>query len=221
MISVEESGRTVEEAIARALAALDVSQEDVHVEVLAAASRGVLGLGARGARVRVTVKEGTATVARILAQRLLRIMGYAPTVAVEERARGIHVEVRGESLGALIGRRGATLDAVEFLLQLMTAKRIGDTVKVSMDVGGYRARRQRVLEDIARRMARRAQLEQREVPLEPMGPRERRIIHTALAEDPHVSTFSQGEEPLRRVVIAPKGQQAVSSDRPRDEPVEG
>ncbi len=222
MMSVEESGRTVEEAVARALAALDVSQEDVHVEVLTAATRGMLGLGARLARVRVTVKEGTASVARVLAQRLFRIMGYAPTLAVEERMEGVYLEARGDRLGALIGRHGATLDALEFLLQLMTAKRVGDQVKVYVDVEGYRARRHRALEDLARRMAQRVQREGREVPLDPMSPRERRVVHTTLAEDPHVVTFSQGEEPLRRVVIAPKSQQvSVSPDILRDAPGEG
>ncbi len=217
MMQVEESGRTVEEAIARALQALGVSQDDVQVEVLVAGARGMLGLGARDARVRVTLKEGTATLARVLAERLLRTMGYAPTVVVEERAEAIHLDVRGDHLGALIGRHGATLDALETLLELMTAKRAGDKVKVSVDVEGYRARRRRVLEDLARQTAQRAQRERREVLLDPMGPRERRVIHTTLAGDPHVTTYSQGEGELRRVIIAPKEQvvpptQDVSDD---------
>ncbi len=222
MISVEESGRTVEEAVARALAALDVSAEDVHVEVLTAATRGMLGLGARVARVRVTVKEATVTVARVLAQRLFRIMGYAPTLAVEERVEGIYLDARGDRLGALIGRHGATLDALEFLLQLMTAKRVGDQVKVFVDVEGYRARRHRALEDLAQRTAQHVQREGRQMLLDPMTPRERRVIHTTLAEDAHVVTFSQGEEPLRRVVIAPKSQpSSIAPDIPRDVPGEG
>jgi spoIIIJ-associated protein len=203
-MEIEESGRTVDEAVGRALEALGVSRDEVQIEVLAPGTRGMLGLGAREARVRVTIKDGVATVARSLADRLFRAMGYTPVVVAEAREDGIYVDAHGAALGALIGRHGATLDAIDFLLEAMTAKRTGKKVKVVLDVEGYRARRRKTLESLARRVAQRAQREGRAVALEPMGARERRLIHTALAEDPAVMTYSEGEEPLRRVVVAPK-----------------
>lgn len=204
MMHVEESGRTVEEAVARALEALGVTHDAVDIEVLVAGTRGMLGLGARDARVRVTIKQGAAGVARALAQQLLASMGYRSTVAVESRDDGIYVDARGPVLGALIGRHGVTLDALDLLLEAMTVKRAGEKVKVVLDIEGYRSRRQRTLEALARRIAQRAQLEGRAVALEPMGARERRLIHTTFADDPEVMTYSEGEEPLRRVVIAPR-----------------
>ncbi len=222
MTGVEETGRTVEDALERALAALGVSRDDVLVEILEAGSRGILGLGARDARVRVILKEGPATLARVLAERLFLAMGHTVTIAVVERDGVIYLDVRGHHLGPLIGRGGATLDALEVLLGLMTAKRSGEKVKVHVDVEGYRERRRRTLEDLARRIAERVQQERRELPLDPMDPRERRIIHTALAGHPHVVTYSQGEGALRRVVVAPKLTEArAAPPSADDEPVGG
>ncbi len=221
MTLVEESGRTVEEAVERALAALGASRDEVEVEILDAGSRGVLGLGARAARVRVTVKEAQGAVAHALTERLLRAMGFAATVSTREREGAIFVDVTGQNLGALIGKHGGTLDAIDLVLGLMVAKRVGEKVRVSVDVEGYRAHRRQSLEELARRMALRAQRERSEVPLAPMESRDRRIVHTTLADHPHVFTYSQGEGALRRVIIAPKVSEA-SGERPRHEaePVE-
>ncbi len=204
MRQVEESGRTVDEAVARALAALGVSKDDVQVEVLEAGARGMLGLGARDARVLVTLKAGPADLTRGLAEQLFRAMGYAPTVVAEAREDGIYLDVRGRDLGALIGRHGATLDAIDLLLGLM-ARRTGGKVRVVVDVEGYRTRRQRALEDLARSVAQQVHREQRTVTLDPMGPRERRVIHTTLSENPDVLTYSQGDGSQRRVVVALRG----------------
>jgi len=204
MTRVETSGRTVEEAVDRALAELGVTRDDVEIEVLDPGGRGVLGLGAREARIRATLRESPATAAHTLMARLLREMGFSGSVHVREQEGVVHVQVRGEHLSPLIGRRGTTLDAVQLLLGLMVARRTRAGVRVAVDVEGYRERRRLVLEDLARRTAERAVREGREILLEPMEAAERRIVHTTLAQDARVMTFSRGEGSGRRVVVAPR-----------------
>lgn len=200
----EGAGRTVEEAMERALMQLGASHEDVDVEVLDAGTRGMLGLGAREARVRVTLREGPAAAAHRLADRLLQVMGFAVIVRAREAGDTVTVEVRGQDLGALIGRRGTTLEAVEILLGAMVAKETGLRSRIILDVEGYWERRSAYLEKLARQTAERVQGGGRQILLAPMPARERRLIHSLLAEHPAVVTFSQGEGPQRRVVVAPR-----------------
>ncbi len=204
MTHVETSGRTVDEAIGRALEELGVTRDDVDVEVLDAGARGMLGLGARETRVRVTLRDNPAAVAHTLTARLLREMGFVASVHVREQDDAVAVQVSGENLGALIGRRGATLEALQFLLGLMVARQTRIRTRVVVDVEGYRERRRLALEDLARRSAERAVREDREIALEPMGAADRRIIHTTLAGTALVMTFSRGEGDARHVVVAPK-----------------
>ncbi|HLA24969.1 MAG TPA: RNA-binding cell elongation regulator Jag/EloR [bacterium] len=204
MKHAEGTGRTVEEATERALMQLGASHEDVDVEVLDAGTRGVLGLGARDARVRVTLREGAAAAAHRLADRLLQVMGFATTVRAREAADTVTVEVRGQDLGALIGRRGGTLEAVELLLGAMVAKETGLRSRIILDVEGYWERRSAYLEKLARQTAERVQRDGRRILLAPMPARERRVIHSLLADHPAVMTFSQGEGLERRVIVAPR-----------------
>ena len=204
MKHAEGTGRTVEEATERALMQLGASHEDVDVEVLDAGTRGVLGLGARDARVRVTLREGAAAAAHRLADRLLQVMGFATTVRAREAADTVTVEVRGQDLGALIGRRGGTLEAVELLLGAMVAKETGLRSRIILDVEGYWERRSAYLEKLARQTAERVQRDGRQILLAPMPARERRVIHSLLADHPAVMTFSEGEGLERRVIVAPR-----------------
>ena len=204
MKHAEGTGRTVEEATERALMQLGASHEDVDVEVLDAGTRGMLGLGARDARVRVTLREGAAAAAHRLADRLLQVMGFATTVRARESADTVTVEVHGQDLGALIGRRGGTLEAVELLLGAMVTKETGLRSRIILDVEGYWERRSSYLEKLARQTAERVQRDGRQIHLVPMPARERRVIHSLLADHPAVMTFSQGEDPERRVVVAPR-----------------
>lgn len=204
MKHAEGVGRNVEEATERALMQLGASHEDVDIEVLDPGTRGMLGLGARDARVRVTLREGAAAAAHRLAERLLQVMGFATTVRAREAGDTVTVEVHGQDLGALIGRRGGTLEAVELLLGAMVAKETGLRSRIILDVEGYWERRSAYLEKLARQTADRVQRGGREIVLAPMPSRERRVIHSLLAEHPTVMTFSQGEGPERRVVVAPR-----------------
>lgn len=206
MKAVEETGKTVDEAVDRALNALGASREDVTVEVIDPGTRGMLGLGARDARVRVSLVASPAAVAHHIAERLLRLMGFAANVHAREQEGIVSVEIRGQNLGALIGHRGSTLEAVELLLGVMVARSAGVRARIAVDVEGYRDRRRLTLEEMAHRMAERALREQREIALAPMDPRERRIVHTTLADHPHVTTFSRGEGENRHVVVTPRSQ---------------
>ena len=230
MKSAEGSGRTVEEAIRDALRTLGARREDVDLIVLDEGSRGMLGLGSRSARVRLTLlsemedEEGDTAVAEppppvrmateeareltelggAITSALIEAMGFHATVAAREESGQIHVAVTGPDLALLIGRRGQALEALDLLVNLIAAHRQGRRVPVVVDVERYRERRLEVLQDVARRFADRARRTGRPVALKPMSAAERRIVHTTLAEDGSVSTHSEGEDPDRHVVITPR-----------------
>ncbi|MDQ7842712.1 MAG: RNA-binding cell elongation regulator Jag/EloR [Armatimonadota bacterium] len=205
MRQVEASGRTVEEAVERALTRLGATAEDVTVEVLDPGTRGMLGLGAREARVRATLKESPAAAVQRVAERFIRALGFSATVRVREGADAIHVEFHGRDLGPLIGRRGATLEAVELLLGLIVAKAVDSRLRISVDIEGYWQRRRAWVERMARQAADRAERQRRPVVLPPMSARERRIVHTVLASRGGVTTASSGEGADRRVTVSPLG----------------
>ncbi len=231
MRSAEGSGRTVEEAIREALRILGARREDVDLMVLDEGSRGVLGLGSRVARVRLTLlsemeeEEGTRApsgaappasalvgaeaelveLAQSVTSSLLDAMGFHATVTGREEASQVYVSVTGPELAPLIGRRGQTLDALDLLVNLIVAHRQGRRIPVIVDVERYRERRVETLRDMAGRFAERVRRTGRPLALKPMSAAERRIIHTTLAGDGSVATHSEGEEPDRRVVITPRG----------------
>jgi spoIIIJ-associated protein len=226
--SAEGSGRTVEEAIREALRILGARREDVDLLVLDEGSRGVLGLGSRTARVRLTLlsemdEDGTAAPAAAgaraaapaaaelaqLSQRtviaLIEAMGFRATVNAEEEGGTVLVSITGPELAPLIGRRGQTLEALDLLVNLIVAHSCGRRVPVVVDVERYRGRRRETLEEMAWRFAERVRRTGRPVALRPMSSAERRIIHTTLAQDSGIATHSEGEDPERRVVIALRG----------------
>lgn len=204
MKSVEVRGKTVEEAIDEALKMLGVPREWVEVEVMDVPSRGILGIARKDARVKVTVRRSKADVAREFVEGVVRRMGIDAAVEIRRAGGAVHVDILGKDVGFLIGRRGQTLEALEYLLKMVTAGcETGDEVVV-LDVGGYRQRRERQLEDLAHRAAKQVMRTGRAVMLQPMDARSRRAIHLALQEHPGVSTHSEGEEPNRRVIISPR-----------------
>jgi spoIIIJ-associated protein len=236
--SVEVSGKTVEEAIAKALGELAVPREAAEVEVLSRGSRGVLGLGAEEARVRVSLlptrgeavpteapakappaAEDVAKVARELLQELLNYMGVQARVVVipgeppqgmleEEGPAPLMLDVRGNDLGVLIGRRGETLRALQYMTQLMLSRWQGRWLPVIVDVEQYKARRRHSLQQLARRVAEQVSFSHQPVALEAMPADERRIIHLALRNHPKVTTKSVGEGDRRKVTIIPRSQSA-------------
>ncbi len=240
--SQEFRGKTVEAAIAAGLAALGLTREQVEVEILHPGSRGVLGIGAEDARVRLrprvvpaappvgrereeeekhplepTLAAPDAKVAekaRRLLLDLLTHMGLKAQVQATwesepdqpQNPPALLLDIMGEDLGILIGRRGETLAALQYMVRLMLNQATGHWVNVVVDVEEYKARRERNLRQLALRMAEQAVATRRTVKLEPMPPAERRVIHLALRNHPGVTTVSEGVGDARRVTIVPKRQ---------------
>lgn len=205
MEAVEKLGRTVEEAVASALADLGISKESAVIEVLEEPSKGLFGiLGSRPARVRVSVRETPSYRARQLLEKIFEAMNLAVNLEIKEKDNDLLINLSGNGLGILIGRRGETLNALQYLVNLCVNKSQLQKKKVILDVEGYRQRREQTLERLALRLAEKAKQRGRNIVLEPMNPQERRIIHTALQGRDDIYTYSEGEEPFRKIVISPR-----------------
>lgn len=185
------------------------------VEVIEEPSRGFLGIiGSKDARIRVTLKKDKAELAYEFLTGLLHRMDLHGVV--ESRGQGDTrlLTVDGEDLGVLIGRHGQTLKHLEFLTNVVSSRGIGNIKRIFVDVAGYRKRKEKILEDLARNAARRVERTGRSTTLRPMEARDRRIVHLALQKNGRVTTHSEGDEPFRRVVISPrKNAGAVSRQR--------
>lgn len=209
MKSVEKTGKTVDEAIQAALEELGVKREEAKIEVLDEGAKGFLGiLGARPARVRVTVDnslDAKVNAAREFLAGLLERMNVSAEIETEiGEDQLVYMRMSGRRMGVVIGRRGQTLDAIQYLVNLVANKLPGPRARIVLDAEGYRDKRAETLRNLATRLAAKAKSERRKTVLEPMNALERRIVHLALADDAEVETRSEGEEPYRRVVILPK-----------------
>ncbi len=205
MREVVKGGRTVEEAVDAALEELGLGREEVEVQVLEEPRGGLFGLwrGSREVRVLVREKPDRARVAADFVRQVGDLLEVPLKVVAVEEDQVLRLEVEGDDVGLLIGRRGQMLAALEFLANRVAARAAGRGKRIVVDVGGYRRRRWEQLERLARSMAERAVRTGREVVLRPMSAQERRVVHLALADHPRVQTVSRGEEPNRQVVIAP------------------
>ncbi len=215
MESLEISAKTVEEAIQRALEQLGVSRDEVVVNVINEGRHGILGLGADEAVVRVTpltpeAKGDIAEVAKGAVEKLLTLMGVAGSVVPQaqphveegqEATASVALNIEGDDLGILIGRRGQALSCLQYIVRLIVGNQTKVWVPVIIDVEGYKQRRYQTLQALARRMAEQVVDRESLFTLEPMSPYERRIIHLTLAEHPDVITESIGQGDARRVVI--------------------
>ena len=206
MRSVEKTGRTKEEAVRAALKELGVGLEDVKVEVLENENRsGFLGMfQSKQVRVRVTVIEDVGKIAARFLREILVGMGIAARVEILRRPDQIVLNVSGTDLGILIGRHGQTLDAIQFLVGLAANRKAEEKKRIIIDVQGYRRRHEESLRRLALRMAERVRHERKKAVLAPMTPADRRIIHLTLQGQKEVFTYSEGQEPFRRVVISPQ-----------------
>lgn len=206
MTSVEKTGKTIEDAIALALSELEVSRDRIDYEVLEAPSRGFLGfIGTKLAKVRVSVKPiDPMKVAQDFLEEIFSLMKLEVNIEKITKQDGTIFNIRGNDLGILIGKHGQTLDALQYLTNL-TANREAETkVRIVLDVEDYRQRRTDTLTRLASRLGDNVKRRGEKVVLEPMSSNERKIIHMALQNDPRIVTYSEGEEPYRKVVIALK-----------------
>ena len=217
MKNLEVSAKTVEEAIQKALEKLNLGREEVEVTVVKEGKHGILGLGGEEAKVKVRplakMPEKVDETAKGILETLLERMGVEASVASQTRppleeggeaSDIVTLDVTGDDLGILIGRRGQTLASLQYVVRLIVAHQTKARVPVVVDVEGYKQRRYEALQALAHRMAEQVKVRGRPFTLEPMMAYERRIIHLALADDPDVTTESVGEGEARKVVIMPK-----------------
>ncbi|MDK2822989.1 MAG: spoIIIJ-associated protein [Clostridia bacterium] len=205
MRSIEISAKTVEDAIKLALEELQLSRDEVKIEVLEQPNKGFLGLlGNKNALVRVEEKYDPEKQAQIFLEKIFYFMHLKPIIEVKRTKEHTIFNLSGDNLGILIGRRGDTLDSLQFLLNLFINKKSDQKTKIIIDVEGYRDRRADTLINLATKLSEKVKRTGRKVVLEPMNPHERRIIHLALQDDDSITTYSEGEEPYRKVVIVPK-----------------
>lgn len=212
--AIEARGDTIEAAIQNALSALGCERDDVSVEVVQNPKSGFLGIGKVQAIVRVEYSASPAGKAKDFLEGLLIRFGAPAHIEVRENdeEKTIHLELSGDNMGAVIGRRGDTLDALQYLTSIVTNKGEDERWRVTVDTEQYRAKREAALVALANKTAQKALKYNKGVALEPMNPHERRIIHSALQDVEGVTTYSTGNEPNRKVIIAPEG---VQASRPR------
>jgi spoIIIJ-associated protein len=202
---IEKTGRTVDEAVESALKEMNLTRDQVEVEVLEEPTKGLFGiLGGKPARVRVMKKDSPSERARELLEKVMQTMNLNVDIEVNEKNEKILININGPDLGILIGRRGETLDALQYLVNLSSNKNMEKRKRILIDIEGYRKRREETLKKLAYKLADKARQRGRNVVLEPMNSMERRIIHTALQDREDIYTFSEGEEPYRKIIIAPK-----------------
>jgi len=202
---IESSGKTVDEAIESALGVLKLNREDVEIDILEEATKGFFGiLGGKPARVRVKAKITAAGRAKDMLNNVMQVMKLDVELEMIEKNEKILININGSDLGILIGRRGETLDALQYLVNLSANKNAEKRKRIIIDIEGYRRRREETLMKLAFKLADKAKQRGRNVVLEPMNSMERRIIHTALQERDDIYTFSEGEEPYRKIIISPK-----------------
>lgn len=205
MREVVKRGKTITEAIEEALIELGLSKDEVEVEVLEEPAKGLFGiLGVKDAKVKVTESINPEKRALRVLNGIFNCMNLEVKVDTQEMDGYIKVNLSGADLGILIGRRGDTLDAFQYFVNLAANKNAEKRVRFIVDVEGYRERREDTLCNLARRLADKARRKGKDVVLEPMNPYERRVIHTALQNNKDVFTYSEGEEPYRKIIIAPK-----------------
>lgn len=204
MNGVEASGRTLEEAIQRALEELGAARDEVEVEVLQDPRPALLGFGGREARVRVVRRPSPAALAAAFVTQVFELMGHHVEVDVAGGDEALSLTLGGAPARTLVGRGGDMLDAIEVLTALHLQRRLGRRVQVEVDAAGYRAQQEKTLADAAREAADRAVREGAAVSLDPMEPKQRRIVHLALRDDPRVRTASEGEDEHRHVVVIPR-----------------
>lgn len=205
---IDKSAKTVEQAVEEALRALSLPRDEVDVDVLDVGAKGFMGLGAKLARVRVTVKHNPERIAETFIKEMGMAMGLLIGVKTTVSEKQLDIVLTGDNMGILIGKRGQTLDAIQYLVSLAVNKGKAPYVNVVIDSENYRKRRREILESLAHNLAKKVKSTRKPVTLEPMNTFERRIIHAALQSDRSVSTYSEGADPFRNIVIAPKRSQS-------------
>ena len=206
---IEVSAKTVSEAITEACQKLGVTSDRLDYQVVEEGSSGFLGIGSKPAIIKAAVKVEKVSVedsAKNFLNDVFAAMDMTVVVDVKynEEEKEMDIDLSGDEMGVLIGKRGQTLDSLQYLVSLVVNKESEDYIRVKVDTENYRERRKETLENLAKNIAYKVKRTRRAVSLEPMNPYERRIIHSALQNDKYVTTHSEGEEPFRKVIVTLK-----------------
>ena len=207
MDMIEVSAKTVSDAITEACQKLGVTSDKLDYQVVEEGSSGFLGIGAKPAVITAAVKKRSVEeVARVFLNDVFQAMNMEVAIDIKynEEEKSMDIELSGNEMGVLIGKRGQTLDSLQYLVSLVVNKESEEYIHVKVDTENYRQRRKETLENLAKNIAYKVKRTKRSISLEPMNPYERRIIHSALQNDKYVTTHSEGEEPFRRVVVTLK-----------------
>ena len=198
---IETEGDTVEEAIEHALTELEATREQVTIDIVSEPTKGILNFGAKPAKIRATLKQDISSAPETILKEILSRMRIDAEVELSFVDGSTHLNIATDSPALLIGKHGQTLDAIERLLNCIVNKASLVKRRVFVNTEGYRERREERLIEMAHQVAEKVKYTDREVVLAPMSARDRRIIHVALKGDEVVSTYSQGEGEMRRVVV--------------------
>ena len=203
---IEISAKTVNDAITEACQKLTVTSDKLEYEVVEEGSSGFLGIGSKPAVIKARVKSSVEDTAKDFLKDVFEAMNLAVVVNVkyDEANNSMDIDLSGDEMGVLIGKRGQTLDSLQYLVSLVVNKNVDNYIRVKVDTENYRQRRKETLENLAKNIAYKVKRTKRPVSLEPMNPYERRIIHSALQNDKYVTTHSEGDEPFRHVVVVLK-----------------
>ena len=200
---VEFKGKTKDEALMQASVELGVPSTDLEYEVVSEETKGFLGIGSKPCIIKARRKKTFIDEIREYLESLFKAMDIQTEIQIEfdETENVLSINLEGPEMGILIGKRGQTLDALQYIISLAVNKKSESYIRVKLDTENYRARRKETLENLAKNIAFKVKRSKRSFALEPMNPYERRIIHSALQNDRYVSTRSEGEEPFRHVVV--------------------
>ena len=206
MKTIEMTGKTIDEALENALNELKLTKDRVDVEIIDEGNKGFLNLiGVKPAKIRVSVKRNAVEEAKTFLEEVLSSLGVEAKLEATEENDNIFINISGDKMGLVIGYRGETLDSLQYLVSLVVNKDHSEAYKrVTLDTENYRKKREETLIKVAEKTAYKVKKTGRPYKLEPMNPYERRIIHSALQDYSEISTYSEGEEPYRRIVISMK-----------------
>lgn len=200
---IEVTAKTVNDAITAACQKLTVTSDKLEYVVIEEGSNGFLGFNSKPAIIKAKVKSSNEDLAKEFLKEVFEAMDMTVVVTVKfmEEDNSLEIDLSGDEMGVLIGKRGQTLDSLQYLTSLVINKGVENYIRVKIDTENYRKRRKDTLENLAKNISFKVKRSKHPVSLEPMNPYERRIIHSALQNDKYVTTHSEGEEPFRRVVI--------------------
>lgn len=203
---VEFKGKTKDEALMQASVELGVPSTDLEYEVVSEETKGFLGIGSKPCIIKARRKKTFIDEIREYLESLFKAMDIQTEIQIEfdETENVLSINLEGPEMGILIGKRGQTLDALQYIISLAVNKKSESYIRVKLDTENYRARRKETLENLARNVAYKVKRTKKTIALEPMNPFERRVIHSALQNDRFVETHSEGDEPYRHVVVTLK-----------------